>query len=134
MEIVALIGRIIFSFMFIYSGVNHFKNRQYMTEYAASAGVPSPASAIPVSGTVLLLGGFSVLLGIWGDLGGLLLVVFLLPTAFYMHAFWKVDDPQMAQQQQIHFFKNVTMAGGALMTTAWYLCSSALSVTGPLFN
>jgi len=34
-----------------------------------------------------------------------------------MHAFWKVDDPVMAQTQMVMFMKNLAMLGGALLIT-----------------
>jgi uncharacterized membrane protein YphA (DoxX/SURF4 family) len=60
-------------------------------------------------------GGFLVALGAWVDLGALLIAAFLVPTAFYMHGFWRERDPQMRMQQMAHFEKNVAMLGGALV-------------------
>jgi putative oxidoreductase len=34
-----------------------------------------------------------------------------------MHRFWGVADPMAAQMQMIHFMKNVSMLGGALIVT-----------------
>lgn len=48
-----------------------------------------------------------VLLGVWGDLGALFLVVFLIPTALYMHDFWKIEDPGEKQNRMSHFMKNL---------------------------
>jgi hypothetical protein len=42
-------------------------------------------------------GGLSVLFGIWGDLGALLLIVTLIPVTFLVHTFWVERDP-MAKQ------------------------------------
>jgi uncharacterized membrane protein YphA (DoxX/SURF4 family) len=64
-----------------------------------------------------------------------LIAAFLIPTALLMHPYWKVDDPQQRQQQQIHFMKNFTMAGGALALVALFMCQGgALSITGALFR
>jgi uncharacterized membrane protein YphA (DoxX/SURF4 family) len=60
-----------------------------MTGYAQSRGVPAARAAVLLGGLLLLLGGLSVLLGVWADLGALLLLVFLVPTAVLMHGFWK---------------------------------------------
>jgi putative oxidoreductase len=86
---------------------------------------------------LLALGGISLLLGIWADLGALLLLVFLVPTAVLMHPFWKETDAQAKMMEQIQFFKDVALAGANLMLMV--LISHAgddlgLTITGPLFN
>lgn len=136
MDIVFLVARILFALIFIASGFAHFANRKAMTEYAEAVGAPAPGPGVLVSGLMILAGGLMVLLGIWGDLGALLLVAFLLPTALIMHAFWKREDPQMAQTEQVMFMKNVSLAGGAL-AFFWlfveYGDELPLTITGPLF-
>jgi putative oxidoreductase len=110
-----LAGRVLFSWMFIVSGFNHLTKMGMMAQYSASQGVPAPTLAVAVTGLMLLAGGFSILLGYKPRWGAVLLVVFLVPTAVIMHRFWGVADPMMAQNQMAHFWKNIVMAGGALM-------------------
>jgi putative oxidoreductase len=113
--IVLLIGRVVFSFFFILSGFNHLTKLSMMSAYAGSAGVPAPTVAVAVTGLMLLAGGLSVLLGLRPKLGAALLVVFLVPTAIIIHKFWGIADPMMAANQFAHFWKNIALAGGALM-------------------
>ena len=135
MEIVGLIARIVFSAMFVSSGINHIAKRKYMTEYAGQMGVPAAKALVPLSGLQLLAGAVMIIFGIAGDLGAALIAAFLIPTALLMHPFWKFDDAQQRQQQQIHFMKNMTMAGGALALVALFMCQGgALSITGALFR
>jgi putative oxidoreductase len=47
---------------------------------------------VPLSGAMLLAGGLLIAIGLWPDLGALLLAAFLLPVAYYMHAYWKIDE------------------------------------------
>jgi len=58
-----------------------------------------------------LIGGLSVLLGVKARWGALLLVAFLIPTTLIFHDFWQYDG-QQAQQQMIHFMKNLSILGG----------------------
>lgn len=112
---VLLVGRVLFSFFFIYSGFNHLTKLSMMSGYAASVGVPAPTLAVAVTGLILLAGGLSVLLGMRPKIGALLLVIFLVPTAFMVHKFWGIADPMLAANQAAHFWKNITLAGAALM-------------------
>ena len=61
------------------------------------------------------MAGLSVLLGFHARIGGLLLVVFLVPVTLAMHKFWGVADPAVAQLQMILFTKNLALIGGALL-------------------
>jgi len=67
---------------------------------------------------LLLLGGLSVILGVWADLGALVLAVLLVVMAVKMHDFWKHTDPQAKQGEMIGFMKNIGLAGGALFIFA----------------
>ena len=112
---VLLIGRVVFSFFFIYSGFNHLTKLSMYSQYAGSSGVPAPTVAVAVTGLMLLGGGFSILLGVQPKWGAALLVVFLVPTAVMMHRFWGITDPMMAANQAANFWKNIALAGAALM-------------------
>jgi len=137
MDAVVLIGRILFCLLFLSSGVAHFTAAAAMTGYAQSRGVPAARAAVLLGGVLLLLGGLSVLFGVWPDLGALLLVVFLLPTAFLMHGFWKESDAQTRQMEMVQFFKDLSLAGAALMLFALFAYLGddlGLVIAGPLFD
>jgi uncharacterized membrane protein YphA (DoxX/SURF4 family) len=118
MNTLFLIGRIIFAGYFLYSGVNHFLRLRMMSDYANMKGVPLPSVAIAITGVLLLLGGLSILLGLYPLVGSVLLVVFLLPVSLMMHNFWKVQDPQMKAAEKVNFIKNMALLGGVLMLLA----------------
>jgi len=137
MDVIALIGRILFAAIFLGSSVAHFTQSDGMGAYAESKGVPSGKLMTLASGVLIAVGGLMVLLGVWADLGALLVVLFLLPTAFLMHAFWKETDPQAKQNEMNNFMKNVSIAGGALMFFGLYAGHAqdlGLTITGPLFG
>lgn len=136
MDVVALIGRILFAALFLGSAFGHLTQSEAMAGYASSRGVPQARLAVLGSGVLILVGGLLVLLGIWLDLGALLLVVFLVPTAVLMHAFWKETDPMAKQTEMVAFQKDIALAGAALIIFALYSGYSAdlgITITGPLF-
>ncbi|QSQ12452.1 DoxX family protein [Myxococcus landrumensis] len=114
MGVLVPIARLLFSAIFITSGLNHFIQLDALTAVAQASGVPEPRWAVLLSGTALVLGGLSVLLGVFARLGAAVIALFLLSAAFMVHRFWLVADPLEAQNQLIHFMKNLSMAGGAL--------------------
>lgn len=110
-----LLGRIIFGAYFIYSGFNHFKNEKNMTMYAKGKGVPSPRLAVLVGGAMLILGGLGFVLDMNVQISALILLIFLVPTTFMMHAFWKVSDPMHKMGETVNFTKNLALIGALLM-------------------
>ena len=118
MNTVLLIGRILFAIMFVSGGLNHLTKAEAMAGYAGFKKVPAPKLANLVSGVLLIAGGLSVILGVYADLGALVLAVLLVLMALKMHDFWAQTDAQAKQNETIAFFKNISMAGGALIMFA----------------
>ncbi len=137
MDILVLVGRILFAAIFLFSALGHFTQIQAMAGYTRSKGIPAPEAAVVGSGVVLAAGGLMVLLGLWGDLGALLLLVFLVPTALLFHRFWQESDPMARQQEMIQFMKDLALAGGAVLLFALFAYAGddlGLTLTGPLFD
>lgn len=135
MDVLVLIGRILFALPFLGSAMGHLTQTDDMAGYAASKGVPAARPTTLLSGLLILVGGLMVALGVFADLGALFLVVFLPPTAFMMHAFWKEDGPtQMVEQTQ--FMKNIGLAGAGLALFAFFAATPdlGLTVTAPLLS
>jgi putative oxidoreductase len=114
MEIIVLVGRILFGGFFVMSGLNHFRNLGMMSGYAQSKNVPFPRLAVIGTGVMLVVGGASVLLGIVPLVGLTVLIVFLLSTLVTMHDFWNMKDPQQRAAEQVNFLKNVALIGASL--------------------
>lgn len=112
---VLLLGRIVFSYFFIYSGFNHLTKLSMYAQYAGASGVPAPTLLTALSGLILIGGGLSVLLGVQARWGAILIAVFLLTAAFTVHKFWGIADPMMAANQAAHFWKNISLMGACLM-------------------
>ncbi len=118
MDILFLIGRIIFGGYFLQNAWNHFKHLDGLTRYAESKGVPSARAAVFISGVLLLLGGLGVVFGITPEASLTLLLIFLVPVTFKIHPFWKETDPAARMQELLHFYKNLALIGAILMLYA----------------
>jgi putative oxidoreductase len=113
MKPLVLIGRVLYSAIFLMTVVSHFSGK--VLAYAAMKGVPYPALLVPISGVVAILGALSIISGYKAKAGAWLIIIFLVPVSLYMHAFWKETDPTMMQMQMSNFLKNMSMLGAALM-------------------
>jgi len=121
MKYIPLIGRILFSLIFLSSGLmGHIMMASQTAAYAASSGVPAPMAMVVISGIIALLGALSIILGYKAKMGAWLIVIFLVPVTFMMHNFWTITDPaqqMMRTMQMSMFMKNIALIGAALMIT-----------------
>ena len=117
MKYTVLLGRILYSLIFLNSGLFHFS--AMAVGYASSQGVPLASFLVPFSGVMAIVGGLLILFGYKAKWGAWLIVAFLIPVTFMMHAFWKETDPMQKQIQMAMFMKNISMLGGAFLIT-WF--------------
>lgn len=115
MKIIVLIGRILFSLVFIVKSFEHFTGEKI--QEAVANGVPMPQLLVPLAGVIALVGGLSILFGFKAKLGAWLLVIFLLPVSIYMHQFWTASSSFGEMMHSYCFWKNISMLGASLMIT-----------------
>jgi putative oxidoreductase len=107
------LGRALFALNFVLAFPWHFTHEAIHD--AAAQGVPFPGMLVPLSGVLALAGGLSIAIGYKARWGAWALVVFLVPVTLWMHAFWKLSDPNIAFVEQVMFLKNLSMLGAALL-------------------
>ncbi len=137
MNTVFLIARILFALIFLLSAIGHLTQASAMAQYADYKGAPGGKLGVILSGIAMGVGALMVLLGVFGDLGSLIVAATLIPISLFMHAFWKETDAQAKQAEQVSFNKNIGLIGGALALFLLYAVQGTqlgLSVTEPLIT
>jgi len=114
-DIALLIGRLLFGGLFLYNGVNHFRNRAGLVGYAQYKKVPAAGVAVTISGLWLVISGLSVILGIRPQIGLLMIAVFLFGVSPKMHDYWNAPNADAGMNDFLNFTKNIALAGAALM-------------------
>jgi putative oxidoreductase len=112
-----LLGRVLVGGYLLYSGLDHFISLGRFSQYAASKGVPMPTAAVIVAGVLLLVAGFSFLLGLAPKIGIAALVLFMVPVTLTMHPFWTEHGAQRATDI-VNFTKNVGILGAVMALAA----------------
>lgn len=107
-----LIGRIAIAAIFVLSGVSKLAAPAATIGYIQSVGLPLPQVGFAIALIVELLGGVALILGYRTRLVAAVLAVFSIATALAFHN--ALGD----QNQFIHFFKNIAIAGGLLNVIA----------------
>jgi len=109
----SLIGRVLLSAIFILSGVSKLAAPAMMVGYISSVGLPFPQLALVVAIIVEVGGGLALIAGYRTRLVAGVLALFSVATALAFH------NALADQNQFIHFFKNIAMAGGLLQVVAF---------------
>ena len=128
-------GRGLFVALFVLSARGHIVNHaRYVT--TARGRLPVPYVAGWPAGVWLLLAVLSMVLGIWPDVGALMMAAFLIPTTFLFHAFWTFSDATQRRTQQSNFYRNISLLGATIALFALFSVVGAgrFAITGPLFN
>lgn len=115
MEILLLVGRILFGGFFALGGAIHFMKLHDMSAYAQSKGAPAPKLSVIVTGLVVMLAGLGVVFGIYLSISLLAIMAFLIVITPVMHDFWKISDSNMRMLEMQMFMKNLALLGAALV-------------------
>lgn len=126
MDFVFLIGRVIYTLIFIIAGIDHLRDFNHTVEMTTKFRAPFPRLSAAVMSVFAVVGGLSVAFGFYAKIGALLLLIFLIPTTFMVHRFWGISDKQQRAMQRVHFNKNLSLLGVALMIL--YLGSGPFSL------
>jgi putative oxidoreductase len=118
MSIGKALGRALLSGMFIHGGYHAAKEPGGRVAMAEKAGVPSAELMVKVDGSLMVLGGILLALGIRPRLAALILAGCLIPTTYAGHQFWNQETKQASDQQLTQFMKNLAMLGGLIVVLA----------------
>lgn len=137
MDIVVLIGRIVFSLLLFGTGIGHLTQVEVSTNFATKKGLPQPRLGVIISGVALVAGGIGISLGIWADLAALLTAILVAIITVTMHAFWTEDmkpgDPDFDTEISM-FMKNTAIIGACLVMFGIFGDGyDQLMITDPLF-
>lgn len=131
MTLSRLVARPMLASMFVVGGVNAMRHATAHAEAAAPIAnklVPQVKKAVPqapiptdvatlvrINAAAQLLGAAALATGRVPRLASTVLAASLVPTTLAGHRFWETDDTAERTQQQVHFFKNVSMLGGLII-------------------
>jgi putative oxidoreductase len=117
-QYLAPVGRILLSLIFLASAAAKITDWQKPAGMMADRGLPAVNVLLSVAVALEIIGGVSVLLGLYARVGALLLLIFLIPVSVIMHNFWAFEEGPERMGQMINFMKNVSIMGGVTMILA----------------
>ena len=133
MTVSRMIARPMLASMFVVGGVNALRNAPALAHKAgpvadkllplvhkAAPALPipeDPVTQVRVNAVVQIGAAAALATGRAPRLSSAVLAASLVPTTLAGHRFWEAPDKETRAQQQLHFFKNVSMLGGLIIAT-----------------
>lgn len=108
-----VVGRVLIAAIFILSGISKITDPASAMAYISSVGLPLPAVALAAAIVVELVGGALLIVGYRVRTVAAVIALFSVATAVFFH------NNLADQNQFIHFFKNIAIAGGLLQIVAF---------------
>lgn len=131
MTVSRLIARPMLASIFVVGSVNALRNAPALAAKAqpvtdklvpqlkkAMPGLPipeDPTTLVRLNAAAQLAAGAALATGRAPRLSAAFLAASMVPTTVAGHRFWEADDAQAKSQQQLHFFKNVSVLGGLVI-------------------
>jgi len=117
-EILFIAGRFIYTLPLLYQGVTNLGQLERLTARARGKGLPASKVTTAAAMVWLIIGTLAITFNYQSFIGGLMVAVFLVFTGSTIHNFWTVADPATRKQDLLHFLKNLSLAGAALVFAA----------------
>ena len=129
MTVSRLIARPMLASIFVVGAATALKNSSASATKAApvtdkvvplakKAGIPlpeNPETLVRINAGVQIAAGLALATGRAPRLSAAVLAASLIPTTAAGHRFWEVEDKAQRSQQQLHFFKNLSVVGGLII-------------------
>ena len=114
------IGRILFSLIFIASGISKIGDWQKTIDYMESHNMLFIPFFLVMAILLQVLGGLSILINYKTKVGVVFLLVFIIPTTFIFHNFWSLPtetEIELVNQhyEMVSFLKNITIIGSLFL-------------------
>ena len=127
-----VLARPLLASMFVVGGINALRNAKALAAKVepvtdqlrpvienavpqASVLPTDPASLVRLNGAAQVVAGLALATGRLPRISSAVLAATLVPTTAAGHRFWEEEDPAARANQQIHFFKNLSMLGGLIL-------------------
>jgi putative oxidoreductase len=111
-------ARILMSILFLVAGIGKISGFAGTVGYIASKGLPMPELGAVIAIVVEVAGALALIAGYQTRFAALVMAVFTVVAGVFFHNYWAMPAAQV-MVNQIMFMKNLSIAGGLLMMSAF---------------
>lgn len=114
------IGRILFSLIFIASGLSKIGDWDKTISYMESHNMTFTPFFLIMAILLTVIGGLSIITSYKTKIGTILILIFIIPATFIFHNFWTLPTETeleiiTKQVEMVSFLKNITIIGALLL-------------------
>jgi putative oxidoreductase len=113
-----LVARVLLALLFLVAGIGKIGGFAGTTAYIAAKGLPLPEIGAAIAIVLEVGGALALIAGYQTRVVALVMAVFCVFTAVVFHNFWAMAA-DMVRVNQVMFLKNLSIAGGMLMLSAF---------------
>ncbi|HEU5409736.1 MAG TPA: DoxX family protein [Candidatus Acidoferrales bacterium] len=117
-RVIPLIGRILISVIFLFSGYGKLTSFSGSAAFLASKHFPIPSAMLVGAIIVEIIGGLCLVFGFHARIAAFIMFLYLIPATLVFHNFWALQGAARSDNE-IHFLKNIAIMGGLLMVSAY---------------
>ena len=115
MTALLVLGKILFSYLFVTSGLGHFKALEAMTGYAKYKKLPFAKAGVIASGVLLVVAPILFIFSVAQVASLIAIAAFLTVTAFVFHPYWKETEATARMNEMIAFNKEISLIGAIIV-------------------
>lgn len=116
-SLLLLVARVLLAFLYLKFGVPKLLHFSDTIAYMGSVGAPLPAVSAVIAVLMEVPVAIALLVGFWTRPLALLLAIYTVGTGLIGHPFWTMSGTEQGSNM-IHFYKNLSIAGGFLALCA----------------
>lgn len=117
-SILFLLGRLAIGAFFLWKAIERMQHWNEAGDALRRKGVPHVTYVLPVSMLIQVIGGLSIVLGLYARGGAILLLAFMVFHMYKLHAFWKLNHSTEHALEKLLFMKDLAIVGGLLLLLA----------------
>ena len=114
----SLAARVLMALLFLIAGFGKICGFEGTVGYIASKGLPLPQLGAVIAVVVEFIGAIALIVGFQTRLVAFIMAVFTIAAGVFFHNYWAMPSDQV-YVNQIMFMKNLSIAGGLLMMSAF---------------
>ena len=114
----SLAARVLMALLFLIAGFGKIGGFEGTVGYIASKGLPLPQLGAAIAVVVEFVGAIALIVGFQTRLVAFIMALFTIAAGVFFHNYWAMPAEQV-YVNQIMFMKNLSIAGGLLMMSAF---------------
>ena len=110
-----LVGRVLIGIFFLWKASEKIRHWNDAANILKKKKVPYISYVLPLSTAIQLIGGLSIVLGLYTDIGATFLAIHMIVHMYKVHNFWNMNQGQERNFEKLSFMKDLAILGSLFL-------------------